>query len=277
MFGIDDAVLLGVGGTLASGLLNNSAAASRQSNAQDFSAQQFATRYQTTTRDMQAAGLNPMLAYSQGGGSSPTSSAASSSGVGDIGASFSQSRMTSAQVELTKAQTDAASAQAAKTRAETPTGGGNLGDADIGSKSATADQARSMANLADNQANEIGARIEAGQPKLLARISELEGDALVQRLKANLPLEEAEKLAAATLELQEHVNLLKQKGYSEAQSREVMKATINKMAVDNRFTDVRRAISEQDERAGASFGEVGKTVGALEPFLRLLWSAFRRN
>lgn len=37
-----------------------------------WSAQQFATRYQTTTKDMQAAGLNPMLAYSQGGGSPPT-------------------------------------------------------------------------------------------------------------------------------------------------------------------------------------------------------------
>lgn len=37
-----------------------------------WSAQQFASRYQTTTKDMQAAGLNPMLAYSQGGGSPPT-------------------------------------------------------------------------------------------------------------------------------------------------------------------------------------------------------------
>ena len=41
-----------------------------QANA--FSAQQFATRYQTTVKDMQAAGLNPMLAYSQGASGSPT-------------------------------------------------------------------------------------------------------------------------------------------------------------------------------------------------------------
>ena len=40
--------------------------------ANQFSAQQFATRYQTTVKDLQAAGLNPMLAYSQGGGSPPT-------------------------------------------------------------------------------------------------------------------------------------------------------------------------------------------------------------
>jgi len=37
-----------------------------------WSAQQFATRYQTSVNDMQKAGLNPMLAYSQGGGSPPT-------------------------------------------------------------------------------------------------------------------------------------------------------------------------------------------------------------
>ena len=41
-------------------------------DANAFSAQQYATRYQTQTQDMQAAGLNPMLAYQQGPGSSPT-------------------------------------------------------------------------------------------------------------------------------------------------------------------------------------------------------------
>jgi hypothetical protein len=49
--------------------------ASREQIAQDanaFSAQQYANRYQTTVKDIEAAGLNPMLAYSQGAGSAPT-------------------------------------------------------------------------------------------------------------------------------------------------------------------------------------------------------------
>ena len=41
-----------------------------QANA--FSAQQYANRYQTTVKDLEAAGLNPMLAYGQGAGSPPS-------------------------------------------------------------------------------------------------------------------------------------------------------------------------------------------------------------
>ena len=52
------------------------AAQQNQANAQAFSAQQYATRYQTTTKDLQAAGLNPMLAVAQGPGSAPTGIAA---------------------------------------------------------------------------------------------------------------------------------------------------------------------------------------------------------
>lgn len=106
-------------GSLATGLLNNAAASSRQEDAQEFSAQQFATRYQTTVKDMQAAGLNPMLAYSQGGGTPPSSAAASSVGTPDIGATISQSKLSSAQVANIAADTENKKAQAALIEAQT--------------------------------------------------------------------------------------------------------------------------------------------------------------
>lgn len=66
--------LAAVGGAnLIGGILNNDAASDRQEDSQGFSAEQYAKRYQTTVQDMQAAGLNPMLAYSQGVGNSPQS------------------------------------------------------------------------------------------------------------------------------------------------------------------------------------------------------------
>jgi len=50
----------------------NDANAERADAANAWSAAQYATRYQTMTKDLQAAGLNPMLAYSQSPGSAPT-------------------------------------------------------------------------------------------------------------------------------------------------------------------------------------------------------------
>jgi len=50
----------------------NDANAERADAANAWSAQQYATRYQTMVGDLKAAGLNPMLAYSQSAGSAPT-------------------------------------------------------------------------------------------------------------------------------------------------------------------------------------------------------------
>lgn len=70
--GINPTGLISAGASLLGGLFGNEASRKSANAAQDFSADQFATRYQTTVKDMMAAGLSPMLAYSQGGGSPPT-------------------------------------------------------------------------------------------------------------------------------------------------------------------------------------------------------------
>jgi len=91
MFGIDDALLgavipsvIGLGGSLMGNLFNQSnarqATESAREGARDsaeWSKEQYATRYQTTSQDMKAAGLNPILASSGGFsvGSSPTMAA----------------------------------------------------------------------------------------------------------------------------------------------------------------------------------------------------------
>lgn len=79
MFGIDDAIIGAVAGSVIGGAFDvfgqnsaNAANRSMMNDANQFNAQQFATRYQTTVKDLEAAGLNPMLAYGQGGGSPPS-------------------------------------------------------------------------------------------------------------------------------------------------------------------------------------------------------------
>lgn len=71
-WGLNPGSLIQAGASLIGGLGRNQAQADQARQANEFSAQQFATRYQTTVKDMEAAGLNPMLAYSQGASGQPS-------------------------------------------------------------------------------------------------------------------------------------------------------------------------------------------------------------
>ena len=198
MFGIDDA-LLAVGGKVLGGIFDNSAAADRQEVAQSFSAQQYATRYQTQVADMKAAGLNPMLAYSQGAGTAPSSSAASSSGYGDIGSTVNQSRIASAQVANVAADTENKKAQTANIDADTALKRAQtfLATAQEGLAGANADQARANIGYLETQSKRIVEEIK-NIPKEGDRL-----DALVKNLSAeyNLILEKTHNTVQATQQL----------------------------------------------------------------------------
>jgi hypothetical protein len=87
----------------------------RDANA--FSAQQYANRYQTTVKDMQAAGLNPMLAYSQGAGSAPTGQQAQ--GIENSVATATEAHNRATQRSLASAQVSLVGAQTSNVQADT--------------------------------------------------------------------------------------------------------------------------------------------------------------
>ena len=89
--------IIGAAATIGGGLLGASASRGEASRNRDWQAQQYAERYRITMNDMRQAGLNPILAYSQGPGQSPSGS------VGDmssIGAGFSAAGNIAAQADL---------------------------------------------------------------------------------------------------------------------------------------------------------------------------------
>jgi len=103
----------------------NAASAEQAQKQMDFQERMRATQYQTATEDMKKAGLNPMLAYAQGGAGTPSGSMGqvSTAKIGNTLASavqgYQSMAMTNADLDQKSALTQNTSAQTLKTEADT--------------------------------------------------------------------------------------------------------------------------------------------------------------
>lgn len=96
------------GASLAGGIIGNRAAAGQAKSSEAFSERMRNTQWQAGVADMEAAGLNPALAYSQGGAASPGGTLAQQGDVisGAVSSAMHAKRLTK-ELKLMEEQTEA--------------------------------------------------------------------------------------------------------------------------------------------------------------------------
>jgi hypothetical protein len=111
----------------------NQSSAEQAQRQMDFQERMRETQYQTAVEDMKKSGLNPMLAYAQGGAGTPSgamgqvSTAKVGNVIGSALAGYQAAAMTSADLDMKEATTQGTNAQTIKTEADTIQTAANIG------------------------------------------------------------------------------------------------------------------------------------------------------
>lgn len=147
MFGIDDAILWPMAGSLLGGVLRNDSQERQAANQIEFQERMSSTAHQREVQDLMAAGLNPMLSAKLGGASSPAGAQANIQDVlSPAVSSGQQGKLLAAQLEQIKSQVDLNKANAQNALADIW-----VKNAQIDNLNATTSQARAGTGLAETQ------------------------------------------------------------------------------------------------------------------------------
>lgn len=234
--------LIGAGLGYLGGSQSNEAALDRQNSANAFSAHQFATRYQTTVADLKAAGLNPMLAYTQGGGSPPSSAQ---------------------PAPVTNSLRDAADVG---TRAYTAARSAELHGAQTENTQADTIRIRADRFLKEAQTMQAGASAAQSQ----AIISNLENvSAKIQAEIKNIPIE-GERLHKMVSMLNQQAALMQKQGFNVEQMTKQLEWLTIKTARESDLLTL-------DVQAAKDLGNLGREFSQIKPILDFFRSFIGRR
>lgn len=114
----------------------------------NFQSDMYGSRYQRTVQDLMAAGLNPMLAYQQGGGSAPGGSQAPQ---GSGSPRLAENVTTAAQADVMRATAEKLRAEKTEIEARTPTHGQQIAQSQQWIRQSDAEIHRMMADAAQRE------------------------------------------------------------------------------------------------------------------------------
>jgi hypothetical protein len=203
------------------------------------------TAYQRQVKDLEASGLNPMLAYVKGGGASTPSGTvmpmqnAVSSGLSSA-ESFSRSALTQKQIPKTLAETEKIGADTVVSRAQR-----FLVEAQTHLAGVSADEKRSNMNVLEARAKQI-----------------------IEEIK-NIPLE-GNRLIALAEQLYASEALIRKQTLTEEQRRGQVSWLAVKAMLEGDLLSLDKAAITQADNFGKEFGQFKPMIDSLISIIRML-------
>lgn len=203
------AALMGLGSFMGASASNKAAKKIAREQMQ-FQERMSNTAYQRATKDLMKAGLNPMLAYSQGGASTPPgASAPVHDEISPALHSAVQGSRAVAEVGAIKASAEAATATAENQRAQAKVNEVMIPKIvqETDTSTASAGMMRESGNLMAHQA-----------AKVVSEIQQIHGNITLQSVQAALADSQIHLTRAQTAQVADHINLIRsQEGLTRAE------------------------------------------------------------